>query len=68
MHAEIKAPLVATLTELGVGSPESVAEMVNALVYAGVQMLGAGQTLDDVTRHLRVVLGPLGRTAPTAGR
>ena len=67
MHVDIKEPLVATLTELGVESPESVADMVNALVYAGVQMLAAGQTLDDVTRHLRVVLGPLGSTAPSAG-
>lgn len=60
MHAQIQEPLVETLTDLGVESPESVAEMVNALVYAGVQMLAAGQTLGQVTGHLRVVLGPLG--------
>jgi len=63
MHAQINEPLIATLTELGVGSPESVAEMVNALVYAGVRLLAAGQTLDEVTGHLRVLLGPLGHTA-----
>jgi AcrR family transcriptional regulator len=66
MHARIREPLVETLVELGVESPEAVAEMVNALVYAGVQTLAAGQTLAEVNGHLRVVLGLL--TAPPAGR
>lgn len=66
MHAQVQEPLIATLTDLGVASPESVAEMVNAVVYAGIHMLEAGQSLDEVTCHLRVVLGPLGHTASGA--
>ena len=61
MHAQVQEPLIATLTELGVESPESVAEMVNAVVYAGIRMIEAGQSVDQVTGHLRVVLGPLGQ-------
>jgi AcrR family transcriptional regulator len=60
MHAQIQEPLIATLTELGLESPESVAEMINAVVYAGIRMLEAGQSMEQVTGHLRVVLGPLG--------
>lgn len=64
MHAQMQEPLIATLTELGVASPESVAQMVNAVVYTGIHMLEAGQSVDEVTGHLRVVLGSLGHTAP----
>jgi AcrR family transcriptional regulator len=67
MHAEINEPLVERLTELGVEAPDSVAERASALVYASVRMVGAGQTPDAVTRHLRVVMGvPVGATEPQA--
>ncbi|HEY3336244.1 MAG TPA: hypothetical protein VGK16_13510 [Candidatus Limnocylindrales bacterium] len=66
MHAQMQEPLVETLTELGVASPESVAEMVNAVVYAGIRMLEAGQSTYGVTGRPRVVLGPLGHTTSGA--
>jgi hypothetical protein len=40
--------------------------MVNAVVYAGIRMLEAGQSVDQVIGHLGVVLGPLGHTASGA--
>lgn len=59
MHTRIQEPLVETLTELGVEDPESVAQMINAMVHAGTRMLDAGQTVAQVSEHLETVLGPL---------
>ena len=58
MHRQIQEPLVETLTELGVADPESVAEMINAVVHAGTRMLESGQTLEQVHSHLKALLGP----------
>ena len=59
MHTRIQEPLVATLSELGVDDPESVAQMINSMVHAGTRMLDAGQDVDQVTAHLQTLLGPL---------
>jgi len=58
MHRQLQEPLIETLTELGVAGPESVAEMINAVVHAGTRMLESGQTLAEVHTHLRTLLGP----------
>lgn len=58
MHRQLQEPLVATLTELGVVDPASLAEMINSVVYAGTRMLESGQTLEQVHCHLEALLGP----------
>ena len=58
MHTRIQEPLVETLSELGVHDPESVAQMINAMVHAGTRMLDAGQDVAQVTAHLQTLLGP----------
>jgi AcrR family transcriptional regulator len=63
MHRQLQEPLVKALAEFGVESAESVAEMVNAMVYAGSRMLETGQSLEDVTGYLALLLRP-----PTARR
>ncbi|MGO4189739.1 TetR/AcrR family transcriptional regulator [Pseudarthrobacter sp. TAF60_1] len=58
MHRQLQEPLIETLTELGVADPESLAEMINAVVHAGTRMLESGQTREQVHSHLRTLLGP----------
>lgn len=66
MHTRIQEPLVDTLSELGVEDPESVAQMINAMVHAGTRMLDAGQDVTQVVAHLETVLGPLADRYRTA--
>lgn len=58
MHRQLQEPLIETLTELGVTDPESLADMINAVVHAGTRMLESGQTREQVHSHLRTLLGP----------
>ena len=64
MHRQLQEPLVNALAELGVEGAESVAEMVNAMVYAGTRMLETGRSLEEVTGYLRVLLRPLATREP----
>lgn len=59
MHLQIQEPLIETLRELGVAAPESMAEMINAVVHAATRLLDTGQSFDEVTNHLHAMLGPL---------
>lgn len=61
MHRDLQEPLIQTLTELGVESPEATAELVNAVVHAATLQLETGLDLDQVRNLLATMLGPLVR-------
>lgn len=68
MHRDLQEPLIQTLTELGVESPESIAELVNAVVHAATLQLEAGLDLDQVRNLLATMLGPMVRELGGRGR
>lgn len=59
MHRQVQEPLIETLRGLGVAAPESMADLINAVVHAATRLLDSGQGFDEVTDHLRAMLGPL---------
>lgn len=59
MHRQIQEPLIATLADLGVGAPEAIAELINAVVHAATRMLDGGTDVAEITGYLRTMLGPL---------
>lgn len=59
MHRQVQEPLIDTLHGLGVAAPESMAEMINAVVHAATRLLDDGQSFEEVTDHLEAILGPL---------
>lgn len=61
MHREAQAPLVQTLQNLAVASPEQVAALINAVIHGATLLLESGQDLNAALKHLQVVLGPLVR-------
>lgn len=68
MHRDLQEPLIQTLTELGVESPEAIAELVNAVVHAATLQLEAGLDLDQVRNLLATMLGPMVRELGGRGR
>lgn len=58
MHAQIQAPLVDAVRELGVEPPEPVAELINTLVHGATQMLERGQRYEAVLAGLDELLLP----------
>lgn len=54
----MQEPLIATLTELGVSDPASLAEMINSVVHAGTRMIESGQSVAQVHLHFLELLGP----------
>lgn len=58
MHRQLQEPLIATLTDLGVADPVSLAELINSVVHAGTRLLEAGQPVAQVHVHLETLLGP----------
>lgn len=58
MHDLIRAPLVDTIQELGIASPEQVADLFNALVHGATRMLEQGQPFDDVLADIDAILVP----------
>lgn len=58
MHHQLQEPLIATLTELGVSDPASLAEMINSVVHAGTRMIESGQSVEQVHLHFHELLGP----------
>lgn len=67
MHREIQEPLVRTLAELEVESPEEVAELVGAVVHGATRMLES-EDADTVIERLLVILGPLVRELGGSGQ
>ena len=68
IHRDLQEPLIQTLTELGVESPEAIAELVNAVVHAATLQLEAGLDLDQVRNLLATMLGPMVRELGGRGR
>lgn len=61
MHTEVQEPLVQTLAQVGVESPEQIAELVNAVVHGAAMMLDSGVDREAAVKHLETVLAPLVR-------
>jgi AcrR family transcriptional regulator len=59
MHRMIQEPLIQTLTDLKVSSPEGVSELINALVHASTQSLESGLSLEEVSANLTSVIEPM---------
>ncbi len=59
MHRAIQEPVIRALEELGVDDPESLSEMINAVIHASTRQLEAGKPLDQVTAHLVAVIEPM---------
>lgn len=59
MHREIQEPLIRTLENLGAEDPESLGEMINAVVHASTRQLEAGKTLSQITANLVAVIEPM---------
>ena len=62
MHRAIQEPLIRTLQELGAADPESISELINAVVHASTQHLEAGQPFDRVVANLVAVVQPMAQS------
>lgn len=67
MHREIQEPLIQTLVDLDVKSPDDVAELIGAVVHGATRMLETSDS-DVVLQHLVTVLGPMVRELGGSGR
>lgn len=57
-HAELTAPLIAALTQLGAHNVELTAELVNSMVLTGTRQLEAGDDLAVVQSSIEGILRP----------
>ncbi|NMA77557.1 MAG: hypothetical protein GX960_09950 [Actinomycetales bacterium] len=67
MHRDVQAPLIDSLTALGVEGPVATAELINAVVHAATLQLESGHDLDQVRALLASMLGPLVRELGGSG-
>ena len=67
MHREIQEPLIRTLVDLDVESPDEVAELIGAVVHGATRMLESSD-ISVVLQHLTAVLGPMVRELGGTGR
>lgn len=67
MHREIHEPLIQTLVDLEVMSPDDIAELIGAVVYGATRMLESSD-ISVVLQHLTAVLGPMVRELGGTGR
>jgi AcrR family transcriptional regulator len=58
MHANLRAPLLAALTELGVEDPAVTADLVGSLVYSASVMVEAGTDVAVAERNVVALLTP----------
>ncbi|WP_394161268.1 TetR/AcrR family transcriptional regulator [Galactobacter valiniphilus] len=61
MHQQISEPLAEALKTLGVGAPEVVAELINAVVHAATRRLEAGASREQAQASVAELLGPFVR-------
>ncbi|PRI12131.1 TetR/AcrR family transcriptional regulator [Leucobacter massiliensis] len=66
MHLAIREPLIDALTELGVAEPESVGELVNAVVHAATRLLESGSSFESACASMSEVLGPMAGRSSSA--
>lgn len=59
MHRAIQEPLIRTLEDLGAEDPESLSEMINAVVHASTRQLEAGKALSQITSNLVAMIEPM---------
>lgn len=58
LHEQLRTPLIEALTHLGVAQPPHTAELIQALVRAGSQMIENGINADEVRTMVRQLLQP----------
>lgn len=67
MHRELQAPLIETLTLLGVESPEEIAALINSVIH-GATLLLEERSTEDVTAVVERLLAPFVRELGGVGR
>lgn len=58
LHLDLVTPLLDALTELGVGSPAVMAELVNSIVHTGTRQIERGTDADLVRRSAAALIAP----------
>ncbi|MDG3015164.1 TetR/AcrR family transcriptional regulator [Speluncibacter jeojiensis] len=58
LHQQLGTPLTQALTDLGAADPAVTAQLINAVVNAGSQLIESGATLDSTAARVRELLTP----------